>query len=59
VKVRGDLMEKGNVRVYEGKLSERELKALHALIEEGLADHTDANFLFLSLQQSLDAFVPC
>ena len=52
-------MEKGNVRVYEGKLSERELKALHALIEEGLADHTDANFLFLSLQQSLDAFVPC
>ncbi len=45
------------LRVYKGQLRERELIALKALVNEGLDDDTDAQFLFLSLKRSLDAFV--
>lgn len=45
-------------RIFEGELQERELTALRALIREGIDDDSDARFLFLALNRSLQNFAP-
>ena len=45
-------------KIFEGELKEQELHALRILVRDGIDEESDAQFLFLLLDKSLDNFAP-